>query len=381
MSERLKFLANRIALPAEPPAQIVLIPDGRNERSDGERIIVDAASAADAIAAFKAGGVDLVIDREHATLGTEIPKYMTRDGSAPAMGWIKHDQLEYVPSKGIVGPVEWTDEGAAMIRGRKYRYLSPVTITGPDDRLIGLHSAGLVNTPAIRGMPPVVNKDSLNKEQNMNEVRKALGLQDGADESAIVRAIGELRTQASAASGATALRVSVCKALAVAENVNDDSIVSAIGTLRANQANPREYVPMAQHTAMTERVTKLEGELFTNKSAGFVERGMKAGKIVEANKSMWERLYKADPAAAEKDLETSPVIAPKEGAVVPTGGGAGAAGTNGDRLMVINKAKAEYDQNAATVGQFCSRAAFVSDKLRANKLDPNLTDDEKKLVV
>lgn len=89
---------------------------------------------------------------------------------APAAGWIKDFVLK---TDGIYGAVEWTERAAEYLKNKEYRYLSPViNIRKEDNKVIGLHSAALTNTPAIDAMSTIVNSDKPNLEETAQEGRK-----------------------------------------------------------------------------------------------------------------------------------------------------------------------------------------------------------------
>ena len=121
-------------------------------------------AAAATIAAFSAHGTDLPVDYEHQTLGGA---YSSPTGQAPAAGWIKALAI-VTPEEasaggaesqpGLWADVQWTPEAAERLRGRQYRYLSPVALVRRSDRrIVGLHSVALTNKPAIVGMRPMVS--------------------------------------------------------------------------------------------------------------------------------------------------------------------------------------------------------------------------------
>lgn len=86
-------------------------------------------------------GHDLPIDYGHA---------LEREGydgdSAPAAGWISDFEVRQGQ---IWGRVAWTDEGAARIRGREFRFLSPVFFHDKEGNVRWIVRAGLTNRPNL----------------------------------------------------------------------------------------------------------------------------------------------------------------------------------------------------------------------------------------
>ncbi len=151
------------ALPTdlEVPTRVLIAPWGEVKSVSGSFVVDDEAAEA-ALAAFREHSADLPVDYEHQTLGGA---YASPNGQAPAAGWIRalavvRPGADLPP--GIYGEVSWTPDGLARLRGREYRYLSPVALVRRSDRrLTALHSVALTNKPAIVGMTPVVNRANL----------------------------------------------------------------------------------------------------------------------------------------------------------------------------------------------------------------------------
>lgn len=137
-----------------PATRVLLMPWG-NVRSRNQPFIVDDQAAQSIQAAFAEHRVQIPIDAEHTTVGGEFAR---PDRLAPATGWIT--SVEVKPGDGIYGCVEWTALGLQLLRDKQYKYLSPVVqLDQATGRAVRLHSAGLVNRPAIAAMPALVNQD------------------------------------------------------------------------------------------------------------------------------------------------------------------------------------------------------------------------------
>ena len=162
------------------PESISILPLGHVVSSKGE-FDVDEESFRAIQEGIAARGVDTVIDYEHQTLG---------NGEAPAAGWVKSLKLE---NGCIKADVEWTARGAEYLRNREYRYPSPViNVRKSDNKVIGLHSLALTNTPAIEGMAPIVNSDTFEGGENPMDYKKIaelLGLGEDAAEEQILEAV------------------------------------------------------------------------------------------------------------------------------------------------------------------------------------------------
>jgi len=130
----------------EAPEWVELIPAGHFSAVDGrgpfanadpERVI--AASVA------KMPQVGLVLDYDHST-DLAAPE----GRPAPAAGWIKDFK---VAGGAIFARIEWTQEAAAAVKDKKYRYVSPVFEHDKDGNVSRILRAALTNNPALVELP------------------------------------------------------------------------------------------------------------------------------------------------------------------------------------------------------------------------------------
>ena len=209
------------------PRRVLIAPWGEVNSAVGS-FVVDAEGAAAVIASFVEHGTDIPIDYEHQTLGGA---YASPTGQAPAAGWIKSLRAvtpeEAVvdaerPAAGLWAEVEWTPAAAEQLRGRQYRYLSPVALVRREDRRITeLHSAALTNKPAIIGMRPVINSTSVGhaahaeSHADLRGLRDALGMDESASDDVVLVAAATRIDALETAAGLEAARQRVARATAV----------------------------------------------------------------------------------------------------------------------------------------------------------------------
>jgi phage I-like protein len=162
------------------PANVVRTRDGRGPYRLTDPTAVIARS-------LPAGSPPLPLDENHSM------DHAARNGApSPARGWIVELQAR---ANGVWGRVEWTPEGRAMVAGRAYRHISPVILHDPQNRVMRILRASVVNDPNF------VDLVALNAAQrasfpettmDMTKLREALGLPADADEAAILAAIAQL---------------------------------------------------------------------------------------------------------------------------------------------------------------------------------------------
>jgi phage I-like protein len=303
------------------PERVLVAPWGEVASTSGS-FVVDADAGAAVIAAFAAHGTDLPIDFEHQTLGGS---YASPQGTAPAAGWIM--ALELVAGEGIVATVNWTEEGRRMLASRAYRYLSPVALIRQDDRrLVALHSVALTNKPAIVGMKPVVNRESVMEEPV--EASQPNGEPASGD-------LGDPGMEIPTVNGAGAVVAALSARLALAPETD------AMTLLAAAEA----------------RLAALEDAARRQEADGLVAAAQAAGKLTPAQRE-WafslamkdRRLFAAWARSAPVVVATGRIAAPAGGAVV--GEGARAA-----------LARSEY-RASRTLQALTSEDAYVAEALR-----------------
>lgn len=379
-NQNLEFatLLKLVALPAEPPPRIMLMPWGKVETTKGT-FLVDEESVRMVVEAFTAHGVDVPIDLEHATEGGE---HTPPDGAAPAMGWIK--RLGGDRHVGLMADVEWTPRGAGYVQSREYRYLSPaIHARKSDKRVAVLTSAALTNKPAIIGARPIVNKDEpTGSEENiMDDLKKVLapfcelvGIAETADPTVVISAL-----KSRIAPATPKLSPAICKALGVPEDATDAVILAAGEKLR--QTDPTKFVPVEQVVALKSQVEALAAKDLDREAKEFIADGVAKGKINvhdPVHVEMWMGVFKADPKTAPQKLEKALAVVPADGRIAANRGPAD--GGTGDRAAVITLACREWAGDK-DLQRLSNRAAHVAGELRDAGLDPALTEDEKKHVV
>jgi phage I-like protein len=279
------------------PPLVVLVPRGKVKSTRGDFLCDDQAIQA-CIDAFKAEGVDLVIDYEHQTLGGD---WAAPDGKAPAAGWIKEVMAH---ADGLVGRVFWNARAAALIESLEYRYLSPVTLVrAGDGRVVRIHSVGMTNNPAIVDMPALVNKDQpFNEEEKLMKARlvQMLALKDSATDDEVLGAVQRALDGSKTAERLGALRGDLVQVLALKDDVDDAGLKAKVVGL----ANAGSTVPVAEYKALKDRLDARDAD-------DLVAKGVTEGKITPAFKDRFRTLALSDRACAEAFLKDAPVVVPQ----------------------------------------------------------------------
>lgn len=243
------MLANSVDI-KNVPKTVKLLPLGQVKSQKGD-FIVDESSYQSISQKFKNRKVDLVIDYEHQTL---------ENVQAPAGGWIKDITLE---KDGIYALVDWTDKASQYIKGKEYRYLSPVVLVDKSTRRVqALHSVALTNTPAIDGMEAIIN--SLNNGVDIVDIQ---------NEKDINKSKTEKKTQSMEKESTPVdedVKSKIVKELELKEDASIEDILKAIKELKQSKEE-------------TEVVAnKLKIEKITSESQQLVQMALSIGQIDES---------------------------------------------------------------------------------------------------
>ncbi len=291
--------------PAELLKTIKLAPAGEVQSLRGT-FIVDKESGRLAQAEFEEHGVEIPIDYEHRTLSTEL---------APAAGWIK--RIWFEEGKGLMAAVEWTEEGAKMIRSKQYKYLSPVVLVRKTDRkVVAVHSAALTNKPAIPGMEALAASERKEAEmpdprkqrnqeegmeggeqtpdQHIGEIKallkqKGVTLEEGAGRDAVLKAVisflegGSSEGEGEGGGEGEAVASSVRKELGLKEGAGKDDILLAVCSLK-ERAGSQEAVAKQRDA----RLDELEKIVAGQRADELMANAVKANKLNPNNKRQME---------------------------------------------------------------------------------------------
>ncbi len=334
----LTLKGNNIELDGAPEV-ISVLPLGHVVSSKGE-FDVDEESLKLINEGIAQRGVDLVVDYEHQTLGK---------GEAPAAGWVRALRLA---DGCIEAAVEWTPRGAEYLKNREYRYLSPVVnVRKADNKVIGLHSLALTNTPAIRGMSPIVNSDTFEGGQNIMDMAKLaelLGLDANADEQQIMEAVKaclaenrSLKEGQQPPDDKVVANKTVCELLGLKAGASTEDVTSQIMALKGG---------IIDGVNVLEELKALKAQNADRAAEEAVTLALRAGKLTPPQRD-WAKTYAlSDPQGFASFVEKAPQIVPL-GEMPLTGGVAlKASGTLDDAGMIACKALGLSEEDVKKYG-------------------------------
>lgn len=204
-NEKIRVLALNRDLEAGSDGFYHLVPLGEfpTKTTAGKKVmqICDAQAVNRMVETFKPKAL---IDFEH--------RSYNKDGDTSAAGWIV--EVAARPD-GLWGKIDWSDLGQAAVANKRYRGHSPVLdldlLEGNRGRPSAIVGSGLTNMGVMRdALQPLLNKDSTGttpgdeataeeaRRRQMQNIAKALGLLETADEAAILAAIEKLKGDSAA---------------------------------------------------------------------------------------------------------------------------------------------------------------------------------------
>ncbi|PZA12459.1 hypothetical protein DNX69_10820 [Rhodopseudomonas palustris] len=257
---------------------IQVTPRGPVVCRDGRPFVFDPEAL---VARFNADGIDVPMDIDHA-----IPTKAKLGEKADAVGWIK--KLEARPA-GTFALVEMLAAGAAALKARTHRYVSPTFPCTKEGLALWLHSVALVAAPALT-MGAIASASHPAKEYPMlKAIAKALGLAEDADEAACLAAIVKLSSDP--------LRP-IAKALGLADAADGQACLSAITTLSTARVDKAVHdQALANLSAANTQVATLQAQLTARDTADHnakveatIEAALKAKKIVPAQRDKFVSL-------------------------------------------------------------------------------------------
>lgn len=355
-----------------------------------ERITADdlRAAHADLDARYTANGTRMVADWEHQSLTA-----MRRGDAAPAPAalWFDGFELRNNDTELWAHVERYTKEAMDALVARRYRYLSPVfTFNRPNPKTgepqsLRLINVGLTNSPFMTELPALVNSlfgaeahggrgaaggpDSQTatqgKESSMGLLAKivalgiaanALGLQDGASDEDVLKAVAD-KLKGVVANAALETRLTgVANSLGLPEASAQEVVLAEIGRLkkpgldpgRAAVANALGLAPDSPLETLTGAIGALQRHALDNRAERLVANAVEAGKIPPATKEWWTTRAQADFAGTEAVIGGLPVVLdPASNTDGPAPGAAANSLTAEEKAVAAQLGVAEKDLTEA----------------------------------
>lgn len=131
-----------------PPREFRLFRAGENETTKGT-FLFDDRSAQAVMAQYRAHGIDLMVDYDHASLDVGVDPAL----SGRAAGWF---ELEVRDGELWAVNVRWTPAAAAALADGEWRFMSPAFEVDEEMRVVRVLNVAITNMPATRRLTPLV---------------------------------------------------------------------------------------------------------------------------------------------------------------------------------------------------------------------------------
>jgi phage I-like protein len=278
------------------PEWVQLLPAGPNiVGRDGRHWIFGPDEMASVLNRFAGNGLELVVDREHAT---ELKG--PQGDEAPAAGWV----TELADRNGeLWGRLDWTERGRNQVESKEYRYLSPVFNYRKDLRVHSLESAGLTNKPNLHLTALNRQVETMEDDAMRKALCQMLGLPETATDQEIKNAVAKVQSDLGTATN-RAMSKDLLSALGLGEDAGADAATAKAKELVEGTAlNAQGYsqfaditklVPRADLDQALNRAETAEQALKDREAAELedkievaVNRAIQDGKIAPASKDFY----------------------------------------------------------------------------------------------
>ncbi len=262
----------------------------------------------------------------------------------------------------LFAEVEWTPLGAASVRSKEYRFISPEfnlrqwrDTAGKVVKGFRMWATALTNRPFLPEMAAVElstprdenpeKEEPAMAETTTNPFAVALGLSADADEAAILAAIQEQKQKAD-------------KATTIETRLGGDlDVEKLVASAAKGEQAAKELHDMRRDTLLSDAV--------------------RDGKILPVQKDHYAAMYDASPDAVAKLLDATPAKTFK-----PTGSGSGTDDGAGDGLTEIPAsvrsrfAYSDDDTSRVTLDEDSARLHVAAEKILADQGKRRYTEDE-----
>lgn len=269
----------------------LIFPAGEVQRADSKQTVrlVDAPLVAQVSMARQ---IKPVVDFNHQT-----DFALWNGGEARAAGWIEEMQER---AGAIWARITWTDDGRASLASRAYRYISPTYLADGSGNVTTILRAGLCNDPALVFRPlvasghPSTTGDNVDKD--LLKVASALALGATVSADAIV---------AAATNGQAAITglVDIRKALGLDEKADVTAIVARIGEVQTAASGADKTI-----TDLVTRMNAIEAGQLKTAATDKVEKAIASGKLPPAQRDWAIGYASRDPSGFDTFVAAQPQI-------------------------------------------------------------------------
>lgn len=254
----------------EPPTEILVFQPGANTTTKGT-ILFDDVAAKQVMSAYERHGVELMIDLEHLSLDSDAPNF-----DPDARGYAK---LAVRDGALWMTDIRWTADGAARLRDKRQRYISPCVIPDAKGRPSRVFNVALTAQPATDFAQPLMAASAVaGGPMNAEEIKAALDAIEAGDAAKAIELLKAIIATA-AAGGESAEPPSEEPPAEMAEDMDpekeDEAIAMTARRLTGKRRGPEVVAALTALRDGREQSTTLASEVAT------LRRTVLAGELRE----------------------------------------------------------------------------------------------------
>ena len=222
--------------------------------------------------------------------------------------------------------MQWTGKAQEYLKNREYRYLSPVVLVRKSDKkAVMLHSAALTNKPALEGMFPIVNSQSIEsllamepetceknggKQMELKEIAKLLGLPEEATEEEVRKKLLEAGPKPEEKDKALEEKKEDMEENAEPELVANKLILGLLGLPETARTEDVAAQILSLSRSNQDGLSRMKEELKNREAEELVQKALTSGKLSAAQKDWGLEYALKDTEGFKSFLEKAPTVVP-----------------------------------------------------------------------
>lgn len=303
----------------EPPKEFRIFRAGVNESTKGPSLF-DEEAARTVMAEYKAHGIDVPIDWEHAMLDEDAPVSERR-----AAGWF---ELEVREGELWAVNVRWTAEADKVLRAGEWRFFSPAFFRDEDSgRVASLINVAICNLPATRQLDALVAAKT-----SVGATPRETPTPAGAGKETHMTMISLALVASTLGLASTASEADVLTAAKKGQ-----SEASQLMTLTGGKTHAEALGIAIAWKESHEEVAALKEAAKKEKQAALLKKGRESGQITGATEAYWSK----------QPVESLEGYLAAAGSALPTpraeGVGASASTKGWEELSVMDRHRMQND--------------------------------------
>lgn len=281
-----------------------------------------------------------------------------RGEDAPAVGWIVAMQAR---ADGLWGKVEWTEEGAKLVKSRAYKGVSPVIRHTADKTILSIECVSLVNRPNLRGLTALHQQQDIPTMDWTKYLADMLGLLEGATDEDVKTALkAKMKGSDETALQSQLSDIGVALGLG-ADSAAADILVAAQGISSDGGDDDTIVALQAELRDVTTALNEVRDDRAQDTATAFVNSAISAGRVgVKPMKDRYIAMHMKDAAGTEELINAMPVLGRSGTSILPPAPKDGEVSLNAEQSSVAKMLGLDPKAYAETLAE--ERAELEQDQ-------------------